>query len=499
MNTTAAARRRHPWRDTLEGLLSALALVLVIRHFAFEVFKIPTGSMAPTLLGQHRDIHCPNCGYAYTLDGFNAISEGSLKSSQLTRCPNCWYPLSGLEVSRLHCSCLPSWPQRLFWRGGNRVIVNKFLSRLRAPRRWDVVVFKWPYTKVHCIRQNDPIPDVPQGKPVPRRCPECGGPVTYENNNYIKRLVGLPGEELFVWHGDIYVNGRLARKPPTVQEAVWQHVYDSRHAPASPVNGATTIWFLKDGRRVPIAQRDFYPRWSAETGSVQEDGARLLLTPDAAGAACARYAALITDYAPYNYWDTRPLVPVGDLRWTVDVSMDAPGALQLGIEEDGEQYVASIGFGKGHAQTTITAHGKVVAQSDFAAEIGKTIAVSFANADDALELKIDGKLILAYDIAPAAGATPEASRSAGAWLACAGARADFARVRLQRDLYYTDQDGDVSVPAEVTSIPAGRYYVMGDNTRNSSDSRMWGTFPEQNLIGIGSVVWWPLNQIRPCW
>jgi signal peptidase I len=39
-----------------------------------------------------------------------------------------------------------------------------------------------------------------------------------------------------------------------------------------------------------------------------------------------------------------------------------------------------------------------------------------------------------------------------------------------------------------------RYLVMGDNTRNSLDSRYWGDFPEENVIGKSSFVYWPITE-----
>lgn len=45
----------------------------------------------------------------------------------------------------------------------------------------------------------------------------------------------------------------------------------------------------------------------------------------------------------------------------------------------------------------------------------------------------------------------------------------------------------------VQEVPPGHYMVMGDNTVNSSDSRMWGTFPKENVIGRSFFVYWPFG------
>lgn len=48
---------------------------------------------------------------------------------------------------------------------------------------------------------------------------------------------------------------------------------------------------------------------------------------------------------------------------------------------------------------------------------------------------------------------------------------------------------------ETFQIPAGQYFMMGDNRSQSCDSREWGTVPRRNLIGKVFATYWPPNRI----
>ncbi|MDP1853941.1 MAG: signal peptidase I [Candidatus Omnitrophota bacterium] len=45
-------------------------------------------------------------------------------------------------------------------------------------------------------------------------------------------------------------------------------------------------------------------------------------------------------------------------------------------------------------------------------------------------------------------------------------------------------------------VPQDSYFVLGDNSKSSHDSRYWGFVPKKYLIGRAFVIYWPLNRIR---
>lgn len=185
--------RTEAHRETVESIVVAIVLALLFRAFVAEAFVIPTGSMAPTLMGAHKDLTCLQCGQRYQVGASIETSSTPQQTAVVASiCSNCRH------VNPLDLAGRPN--DETF--AGDRILVSKFAYALADPERWDVIVFKYP-----------------------------GNP----KQNYIKRLVGLPEETLRIQFGDVYArpNGEesfhILRKPPAKLMAMAQQVYDTEH------------------------------------------------------------------------------------------------------------------------------------------------------------------------------------------------------------------------------------------------------------------------------
>lgn len=62
---------------------------------------------------------------------------------------------------------------------------------------------------------------------------------------------------------------------------------------------------------------------------------------------------------------------------------------------------------------------------------------------------------------------------------------------------YWTQGSGMQYGVAPTSVPARHYFVLGDNTMNSYDSRYWGFVPEEELIGAPFFRVWPFPRFGP--
>jgi signal peptidase I len=500
-------------RDNLESIALAVVAVLILRQLVVEAFKIPTGSMAPTLVGVHKEVRCPRCGYVF------AIGKDNTRSSGEVTCPNCRREWKGASRYYHGQRCTGKlqfrWPGWLWneaysprcgasvtgsdaanrvLRGGSRIFVNKFIYWFRKPDRWEVIVFRYPYVDVRCpecgwdeeVRVGEKVEcnscDTSPDSLDDLQCPVCGEEkLQISRKNYIKRLVGMPGETVTIQNGDVYVDGHLAPKPQSVQNRIWLPVYDSRYTSQedgeSPWNFGRTAGLWSDGKA---------------------RGSLVLDARDRAGRTMATYGPVITDSYGYNGGPSLPLeqdtpgLP-GDLRISARVRpLEASdnAAVVLRIVEDTRVLSLTIPVETG-AMAVLEEDGRIVKQAAVdPLQVGELTTVTLQNWDDRVACIVGGETLMTwtYNGDP----TPRVERQK-VGMGGRGARIEFRRCRIKRDIYYLKRGN-----GERYRLAEGEYFMLGDNSPQSSDSRYWPdpAVPAQNIIGRAFLEFWPFHRGR---
>ncbi len=531
---------REGHRDTVEAIVVAFILALVVRGFEAQAFVIPTGSMAPTLMGRHKEIACPQCGFVYAVNASEEVEpSGSAR----------FLPRRGYEVSCglcVNCRYLARELDKTPSFKGDRILVMMFpydlpsLPGSRPPERWDVVVFRYPEE-----------PEV----------------------SYIKRLIGLPGEMVRIAHGDIYIKSpggsefALARKPLIHQSAMQISVYDDRYRPRALAGQAEwarwrpgPAWSAADPTSSRYRAEAAGDSWSElryhhlvpdpEQWAAILSGGELPHPPR---------SSLITDFYSYNTnlqeldgdptgntsssrgaWMQANWVGDLTLESSIDVMQVGPGgSVRWELVKAGVPHRCTIDLTTGLA--TFTRGDRVLGQAPSAMKGAGRYRVEFGNVDDRMTLVINGRPVgepgIVYETGEA-DPIPTAGDLAPAAVAVRGATIEARDLVLKRDIYYTQDPTPagyseqwegfspdtatelfdfLSDPARFSSsahplsrefqVGADRFFMMGDNSPRSSDSRAWGhkrdrrwdrpedrenwEVPRQNLTGKAFFVYWP--------
>ena len=64
-----------------------------------------------------------------------------------------------------------------------------------------------------------------------------------------------------------------------------------------------------------------------------------------------------------------------------------------------------------------------------------------------------------------------------------------------RSVYYYNA-GDYGKEGQTIEVPKDSYFVLGDNSGSSRDSRFWGFVPKKNMLGKVIFIYWPLYRMK---
>ena len=557
--------------DTIEAIIIALIIALTFRAFIVEAFVIPTGSMAPTLLGAHIHVICPECGYEFDKDAtleyqahilidkdgsrhlvINGVADtrAELLSNSLVPCdelpifcPNCRYPIKAEQLPQYlgtfdvvdgrHGGAIRKIP--FVWvNNGDRILVMKYLYSVLPPERWDVIVFKEP--------QN-------------------------AKDNYIKRLIGRPGETIEIINGDIYIqpaaaddaapaapsrpeDRKIARKPQFLQQYLWQLVYDNDHYPMDEGAARPLIASEREmgaARNLPVQA----PTWNNPWQPTTPDWATgVIMAYTGAGRSSLKFNVAPKDAPPYTVntlgynddlypyfdlgreWATRSIV--GDLRletvWTPTQADSNDITLTLGRPNNCYQVTwTAKGLSLLHYNETTSKFEPLpsgAAQIDAVAPPRKDASYHLAlnNVDHAVHFFLDGKEVITYepqwtarDAMDDIQLHPTTLDQANSLISIdVSGPAILGHLKVFRDLHYTQVNpigsrgaGTATVGNPLT-LGKDEFFAMGDNSRRSSDGRLWGSVypalddlglragivPRRYLLGKAFFVYWPAG-FRP--
>ncbi len=458
--------------ETLKSLIMAFVLAMTFRGFVTEGFVIPTGSMAPTLLGQYALVESDATGSTFPVDfGPNVrdVNMNAVADIMLARPEFEGWGTTSRETKR---------------RMGDRILVLKTLYPFFAPHRFDVVVFK--------------NPTEPDGASA----------------NYIKRLIGLPDEKIWLADGDVFAGPaddpdnrgdyRIQRKPEHVQRGVWQPVYHSDYIPI----GTDRYDWRYDG-----------PPWRGDDWETAETRVYRCDTADPSMLQWNNDIRSIDDWTAYNQpshasWNS---MSVPDVRVSAGIIAEKAG-LQTSLQLITRSHQYEFSLAEGAATVRLR---PIDGSSDWLEQTGEfekfapgeACSIEFWHVDQSMSIFVNGNwaVYLEYDWLPmarmryASGMLDEGNINLMLrmipdppeirWL-FEGAPVSLHRVNLDRDLYYRTARMDragVNAPVEgyehlvrVGSWGFGthpdkpavlgpdHFLMLGDNSARSLDGRIWG-------------------------
>ena len=323
----------------------------------------------------------------------------------------------------------------------------------------------------------------------------------------VKRVLGLPGETLRLAQGDLFIDGKPLGSRGRGQRLIplWDSDRESWREWLSVTTTPGGPWHELNGRLVLDAEE-----LSGNTEGEPE-------------AAVLRYQARDGYLSPAGR-RVPGVLPVNDLVLTLDLVLEgvdhaADASLTLWLTEAGDVFLLTLRAGAGSvegnfdlvlerlARSEFDSHGKVIGEATtrevltrgaLTLEGGRNHGLTFSNWDDALEVQLDGRRVLAHEYGRnrplERGGVAEEHLAPRAGFGGRGLTLRFERIRVSRDLFWIPR-GAFAVDEELLLGP-NEIFVLGDNSRASTDSRSFGPLALDRVSGRVEAVIWPLARLR---
>jgi signal peptidase I len=424
--------------------------------------------MAETLFGYQKQINCPSCKHRFPVNCSSEVEQmpgAGVMSVSTATCPNCLLNIKLLKHNEEsfpgEAAVADPGPST-----GDRVLVAKYLYDLpgKGPERLDVVVFKYPGNS----NPNE----------FSARFPASGPQRNHVPMNYIKRLIGLPGETIAIQAGKLYRLPPDTLPPPISNPKdnadlwMWEFMHENeardsfidtdkfeiiRKKPSSVLSMRRIVY--DDQHRsadLPNLKRwqALKPNWNEISPSVYVSS-----TESEKTTSWLRYShilrnndsrrQLITDVMGYNtaYHDThRP--GYGD-NWVSDLTLEGKfdikkqeGQLTLELSKGVDRFRAvwNLETGTCTLQRITKDKTEVLAEKSSDRLSSGSHFIRFANVDCRLIIWQDGKLLfndgVDYKPSKVHGPTLENDLEPAS-IGTSGTTLSVSELKIHRDTYYT--------------------------------------------------------------
>lgn len=311
----------------------------------------------------------------------------------------------------------------------------------------------------------------------------------------VKRVVGLPFESVQIVQGDVWIDGAILRREPgDAHPRPWVCVYDQRWL---PLESAFHMGSTMQNPWKQLGAPEQPGTWRVDATSV----------PPASDEGLAYYVPKLSDgwFAP-DHRRVEGEESVNDAKLELDAFAESDqGRLRFELSEQGDLFELSIAPSKQElcpaVLTRRNASGvEVLARVLLPFAVGAWHRVRFSNCDNRIEIDVDehARIVEAtYErnaLHPADRLREGKSLGPRVHFGGEGGRFRFRGVRVLRDLWYTPRGDHATKEAE--ELGPERYFLLGDNSAKSMDSRELGPIPRAQILGRAAYVVWPPSRWR---